>query len=133
MPLSDLAIRKARPADKPLRLFDGGGLYLEVTPSGSKLWRWKYRVGGKEKRLALGAYPETSLAEAREKHFEARKKLSSGIDPGLQRKVEKFLKTEGGGNTFGVIALEMLALRSKKNATTRACAWPPSQTGSCSA
>lgn len=118
MPLSDLAIRKARPADKPLRLFDGGGLYLEVTPSGSKLWRWKYRVGGKEKRLALGAYPETSLAEAREKHFEARKKLSSGIDPGLQRKVEKFLKTENGGNTFGVIALEMLALRSKKNAAS---------------
>jgi len=116
VPLSDLAIRKARPADKPLRLFDGGGLYLEVTPSGSKLWRWKYRFGGKEKRLALGSYPETSLAEAREKHFEARKKLSSGIDPGLQRKVEKLLKSEAGGNTFGVIALEMLALRAKKNA-----------------
>ena len=116
MPLSDVAIRKARPADKPLRLFDGGGLYLEISPTGSKLWRWKYRFAGKEKRLALGVYPETSLAEARASHAAARKLLSSGVDPGVQRKVEKLVKREGGGNTFGAIALEMLNLRSKKNA-----------------
>lgn len=116
MSLSDVAIRKARPADKPLRLFDGGGLYLEISPTGSKLWRWKYRFAGKEKRLALGIYPETSLAEARASHAEARKLLSSGIDPGVQRKVEKLVRREGGGNTFGAIALEMLTLRSKKNA-----------------
>jgi integrase len=116
MPLSDVSIRRARPADKPLRLFDGGGLYLEISPTGSKLWRWKYRFAGKEKRLALGVYPETSLAEARASHAEARKLLSSGIDPGLQRKVEKLVRREGGGNTFGAIALEMLTLRSKKNA-----------------
>jgi len=66
MALSDAAIRKAKPADKPLRLFDGGGLYLEISPSGSKLWRLKYRFAGKEKRLALGIYPDVSLAGARE-------------------------------------------------------------------
>lgn len=116
MPLSDVTIRKARPADKPLRLFDGGGLYLEVMPTGGKLWRWKYRFGGKEKRLALGAYPEVSLAEARAKHLETRKLLISGVDPSLQRKVEKLARCDGGENTFGAIALEMLKLRSKKNA-----------------
>ncbi|MGS0537506.1 Arm DNA-binding domain-containing protein [Xanthomonas oryzae pv. oryzicola] len=57
MPLNDLLIRKAQPASKPVRLFDGGGLYLEIAPSGGKLWRWKYRFAGKEKRLALGPYP----------------------------------------------------------------------------
>ena len=66
MALSDSAIRKAKPADKPIRLFDGGGLYLEISPSGSKLWRLKYRFAGKEKRLALGIYPDVSLAGARE-------------------------------------------------------------------
>ena len=66
MALSDAAIRKAKPADKPLRLFDGGGLYLEISPSGSKLWRLKYRFPGREKRLALGIYPDVSLAGARE-------------------------------------------------------------------
>jgi hypothetical protein len=67
MALSDAAIRKATPADKPMRLFDGGGLYLEISPSGSKLWRLKYRFAGKEKRLALGIYPDVSLAGARER------------------------------------------------------------------
>ncbi len=57
MPLNDLLILKAQPASKPVRLFDGGGLYLEIAPSGGKLWRWKYRFAGKEKRLALGPYP----------------------------------------------------------------------------
>lgn len=61
MPLSDVAIRKAKPTDKPQRLFDGGGLYLEVSPAGGKLWRWKYRHGGKEKRMAFGVYPDVSL------------------------------------------------------------------------
>ena len=64
MALSDAAIRKAEPAPKPVRHFDGGGLYLEVSPSGGKLWRFKFRFGGKEKRLGLGIYPAVSLAEA---------------------------------------------------------------------
>jgi hypothetical protein len=66
MPLTDTAIRNAKPAEKPLRLFDGGGLYLEVAPtSGGKWWRFKYRCNGKEKRLSLGTYPDTSLKAAR--------------------------------------------------------------------
>lgn len=120
MPLSDAAIRRIKPLDKPQRLFDGGGMYLEVAPSGGKLWRWKYRYAGKEKRLALGIYPEVSLAEARTKHIEARKVLSSGIDPGEQRKVEKLARLERSENSFGAIALEMLALRAKKNAKSTA-------------
>jgi hypothetical protein len=65
MALSDLAVRTAKPGTKPARLFDGGGLYLEVSPAGGKLWRLKYRYGGKEKRLALGKYPDVSLKDAR--------------------------------------------------------------------
>lgn len=57
--LTDTAIRKAKPATKPVRMFDASGLYLEVSPAGGKLWRWKYRINGKEKRLALGTYPDT--------------------------------------------------------------------------
>ncbi|HEL3759483.1 TPA: integrase arm-type DNA-binding domain-containing protein [Stenotrophomonas maltophilia] len=116
MPLNDLLIRKAQPSDKPVRLFDGGGLYLEIAPSGGKLWRWKYRFAGKEKRLALGTYPETSLAEVRERHVQARKLLKSGIDPGEQRKVEKLTRLERSESSFGAIALEMLAMHAKKNA-----------------
>jgi hypothetical protein len=67
MALSDTAIRNAKPAAKPYRLFDGGGLYLEVSPSGGKLWRLKYRFDGKEKRLALGKYPEISLKDVRDR------------------------------------------------------------------
>ncbi|MGC1546925.1 MAG: Arm DNA-binding domain-containing protein [Rhodanobacter sp.] len=100
MPLSDAAIRKIKPSDKPQRLFDGGGLYLEVAPSGGKLWRWKYRYAGKEKRLVFGVYPEVGLAEVRAKHIEARKVLSSGIDPGEQRKVAKLAGLDRSENSF---------------------------------
>jgi integrase len=120
MPLSDAAIRRSKPSAKPQRLFDGAGLYLEVAPTGSKLWRWKYRFDGKEKRLALGIYPVVSLAEARVKHFDARKVLSSGIDPGEQRKLEKLTRGTRSENSFGAIALEMLAMRAKKNAKSTA-------------
>ena len=79
--LTDTEIRKAKPSDKPYRMFDGGGLYLEVAISGGKLWRFKYRFNGKEKRQALGTYPDTSLAKAREKRDEARRLLADGVDP----------------------------------------------------
>ncbi|QNU16007.1 integrase arm-type DNA-binding domain-containing protein [Thermomonas sp. XSG] len=117
MPLSDVAIRKAKPAEKPLRLFDGGGLYLEVMPTGGKLWRWKYRYAGKEKRLALGSYPDVSLANARERHAEGRRLLAAGIDPGEQRKAEKAATADRAANTFGAVAGEMIEQRSGKLST----------------
>ena len=89
MPLTDSAIKTAKPKDKPYKLSDAHGLYLEVTPTGSKLWRLKYRVGGKEKKLAFGAYPLTTLAEAREHRDTARKLLANGIDPGEQKKADR--------------------------------------------
>jgi integrase len=80
-PLSDARLRVAKPGAKPYRIFDGGGLYAEVQPSGSILWRLKYRHDGKEKRLALGRWPEISLAEARRRREEARRRLAHGADP----------------------------------------------------
>lgn len=107
--LTDTAIRKAKPADKTRRMFDGGGLYLEVAPSGGKWWRLKYRFGGKEKRLALGTYPETSLADARERRATARQQLAAGIDPSEQRKAEKAAGVERAANSFETVAREWLA------------------------
>lgn len=106
--LTDTAIRKAKPADKPQRMFDSGGLYLEVSPAGGKLWRWKYRLNGKEKRLAIGIYPDTGLAEARGKRDAARKLLAAGIDPSEQRKAEKAAGEERAANSFEVIAREWM-------------------------
>jgi integrase len=100
MALSDVEIRQAKPQGKPYKLFDGGGLYLEVTPSGGKLWRYKFRFGGKEKRLALGAYPETGLKDARERHLQARKLMADGIDPSEHRKAAKIEQAQIETNTF---------------------------------
>ncbi|WP_102945653.1 integrase arm-type DNA-binding domain-containing protein [Stenotrophomonas sp. VV52] len=86
MPLTDVAIRRAKPSDKPQKLADGGGLYLLITTAGAKSWRWKYRVAGREKLLTLGLYPDVTLASAREARDDARRLLRSGVDPGLQRK-----------------------------------------------
>lgn len=116
MALSDAAIRNAKPGDKAVRLFDGGGLYLEVSPVGGKLWRWKYRFDGKEKRLALGTYPDVSLSQARARHGDARKVLAAGVDPSEHRKAVKLARAENAENSFGAVALEMLAMRAKKNA-----------------
>ena len=114
MALTDVAIRKASPTGKVQRLTDGGGLYLEIAPAGGKWWRYKYRYGGKEKRLSLGTYPDTGLADARAKHATARKLLAAGIDPGEQRKAEKLATQERSANTFAAVAAELLAQRAKK-------------------
>jgi hypothetical protein len=71
MPLTDVAIRKAKPKKAPYKLSDGGGLFLWVQPAGGKWWRYKYRFAGKEKLLALGTYPDVTLADARERHLQA--------------------------------------------------------------
>ena len=89
MPLTDTAIRQAQPGPKPRKLADGKGLYLEVSPSGGKWWRLKYRIAGKEKRISLGTYPETTLRRARDKVESARELLANGVDPSEDRKLEK--------------------------------------------
>ena len=104
MPLTDTEIRRSRPGNDPYRLTDGRGLYLQVAPTGGKLWRWKYRFEGKEKLMALGQYPDVPLAEARERHAEARRMLASGVDPMAMRKAEKAAKREAGANSFRAIA-----------------------------
>ncbi len=106
MPLSDVEIRNAKPAEKPVRLFDGGGLYLEVSPTGGKLWRMKYRFEGKEKRLSIGAYPTFSLREARQRREDARKQLALGIDPSAHKKALKAARVEMNANSFEVVARE---------------------------
>lgn len=120
MALSDVAIRNVKPGEKPVRLSDSGGLYLEVSPSGGKLWRLKYRFGGKEKRLALGKYPEVGLKDARDRRDEARKLLANEVDPGENRKQQKAAKAERAANSFEAVAREWIA----KNTPT----WAPSHT-----
>ena len=102
--LTDATIRAAKPTEKPYKLSDGEGLYLLIKANGARLWRFKYRYAGKEKRLSLGTYPDTGLADARRKHGEARKLLAAGIDPGERRKAEKLATQERNANTFGAIA-----------------------------
>ena len=102
--LTDVAIRRFKPAGKPRKISDGSGLYLEVAPTGGKLWRYAYRFCGKQKLLALGKYPDVSLQEARKRHGEARGYLAQGIDPALLRKVEKQAGTERAANSFEVVA-----------------------------
>jgi integrase len=108
--LTDTAIRAAKPREKAYKLFDGLGLYVEVTPTGSKLWRLKYRHDGRENRLALGAHPDTSLKLAREHRDAARRGLAAGIDPSIQRQAEKLATA----NTFEAVAREWLPLQEKK-------------------
>ena len=117
MALSDTAIRAAKPAEKAVRLFDGRGLYLEVAPSGGKWWRFKYRHNGKEKRLALGAYPGVSLKSARERLNLARTLLAEGIDPSAARKEAKQAKRRDALSTVEAVSRAWLA--------HRASAWTP--------
>ena len=104
MPLTETAIKKAKPADKPVKLSDGRGMYLLVNPIGSKLWRWKYRVLGKEKVLPLGAYPDVSLAQARDGVDKARKALAAGDDPMAKRKADKVASRTASENSFETVA-----------------------------
>ncbi|RQS90168.1 tyrosine-type recombinase/integrase [Burkholderia contaminans] len=112
MPLTDAEIRNAPAREKPYRLTDGSGMYLEVSPAGGKYWRFKYRFAGKEKRLALGVYPEVSGKEARLRRDEARRLLANGIDPGIERKVQKAATVERAANSFEAVAREWFARQS---------------------
>ncbi len=105
LPLTDMKISKAKSQDKPIMLFDGGGLYILITPSGGKLWRFKYRFDNKSKTIAFGSYPEITLLDARRRRDEARKQLAHGIDPGAVRKAQKQASIQDT-ETFEVIARE---------------------------
>ena len=105
--LTDVAVRNAKPKEKPFKLADERALYLLVMPTGGKLWRLDYRFGNKRKTIALGAYPDVSLARAREKRDEVRRLLADGIDPLVQRKADKTATAE----TFRTVTEEFLAQR----------------------
>ncbi len=87
-PLTDTKVRTIRPGKGPQKLFDGGGLFLLVTSSGGKLWKFQYRFGGKKKKLSLCAYPDISLAEARQQREQARSLLAHGVDPNVNKKAQ---------------------------------------------
>lgn len=106
MALTDVKARNAKPEEKQVKLSDSDGMYLLVTPAGGKCWRLKYRFGGKEKVLALGTYPEVSLAEARTKRDAARKQLAAGVDPNAVKKAQKATLADKAANSFEVVARE---------------------------
>lgn len=108
MPLTDVTARTTKPADKPFKLTDEKGLFLLISPNGSKYWRMKYRFAGKEKTLSFGVYPDIGLKDARAKREEARKLLAKDIDPGENLKAQKAAKTERAANSFEVICREWL-------------------------
>ncbi|EPN6626298.1 TPA: tyrosine-type recombinase/integrase [Raoultella ornithinolytica] len=106
MKLTARQVDTSRPKDKPYKLSDGGGLYLLVNPNGSRYWRLKYRIAGKEKLLALGVYPDITLAEARQKRADAKKVLATGGDPGQEKQEEKQAKEQAVANSFERLAME---------------------------
>jgi integrase len=105
-PLTDIQVKNAKPKEKDATFFDGGGLYLLVTPTGGKLWRLKYRYTGKEKLISFGTYPGISLSDARQRREDARKLLANGVDPGEIKKAQKAAKFEATANTFEAVARE---------------------------
>jgi integrase len=106
MPLTDTTVKNAKPDAKPAKLFDERGLFLLVTPTGAKWWRFRYRFEGKEKLLSLGVYPDVGLKDARTRRDDARKLLANGVDPGENRKAVKAAKRHRAANSFEVVARE---------------------------
>lgn len=127
MALTDTAVRNAKPREKEYKLADSGGLYLLVSPSGGKLWRLKFRVDGKERKLALGRYPDMSLAEARKQRDAARSQLAQGNDPAREKQRQKIRAKLSAENTFAAIAAEYCAKR-KQDGEKR---WAPSTAIRC--
>lgn len=110
VPLTEMQVRNAKGKEKPYKLFDGGGLYLDVMPNGSRIWRFKFRqANGKENRLTFGPYPEITLQDAREKRLETRRLMLQGVDPARHRDDAKRLLTDRAANTFEKVAREWYA------------------------
>ena len=108
MSISEFEAKKAKPAAKPYKMFDGGGLYLHVQPTGSKLWKQKYRFNKKEKVLSFGRYPTVSIAQARKLRDEAKEKIATGIDPSVEKRLAKIAAETASRQTFGLVAEEYL-------------------------
>jgi integrase len=121
MPLTDTRIRNAKPTTKSYKLSDGGGMYLLVTPNGARYWRLDYRFAGKRRTLALGVYPEVSLASARIRREDARALIAAGADPGITKKAIKRDAKLATENTFEVVAREWLS-KQRKRLAARYCA-----------
>ncbi|MBS0230348.1 MAG: integrase arm-type DNA-binding domain-containing protein [Proteobacteria bacterium] len=122
--LTDPAIRKAKPGSKPIKLADGGGLYLLLRPDGARWWRFDYRHGGKRKTLSMGVYDDTGLAAARSKRNKARELLAAGVDPADARKAEKAAGAERAANSFEAVALEWLGKQTwVKGYRVKVAAW----------
>ena len=115
MALTDTAIRNAKPKDKPYKVADSQGLYLLVNSNGSKLWRVKYRINGVERKLALGAYPDIKLAEARAARDAARKQLAHAIDPNAAKRQARIEASIRAGNTFASVADELIEKRAERD------------------
>jgi len=113
-PLTDIQLRNAKPTDKSYKLSDGGGLYIEVMPSGTKFWRMKVRqANGKESRLTFGSYPEVTLAGARAERGKVKQLHSAGIDPAQSKRIEKLQRKTAAVNTFEVLAREWHANKAE--------------------
>jgi integrase len=114
--LTDVAIRNAKPGVKPIKLADGGGMFLLITPAGGKLWRLKFRIDGREKLLAIGAYPDIGLGEARRRREEARELIALGKDPSREKQREKVRARIQAADTFGAICNEYCEKRRRDGA-----------------
>lgn len=112
--LTDTAIRKAKPKEKPYKVSDSQGLYLLVNPKGSKLWRVKYRMNGVERKLALGSYPEITLAEARSARDTARRQLAHSIDPNFVKRQERIEAGIRASNSFSSVAQELIEKKARE-------------------
>src|SRR5690606_10875828 len=108
MPLTDTRLRALKPKDKPYKVTDERGLYVEVTPTGGKLWRFRYRIGGAQKKLCIGSYPDISLKQARDEAYEARRTVASGGDPAFEKRKRKIRAEFLSAQTFEAVAREYI-------------------------
>ncbi len=127
MALTDVAVRNAKAGEKDYKLADSGGLYVLVTTAGGKLWRLKYRIDGKERKLAIGRYPDISLAVARKRRDVAREQIALGIDPGREKQRKKIQAKQSADNTFAALSAEYCAKRKRDGEK----GWAPSTAIRC--
>ena len=126
MPLSEFEAKKAKAGEKPYKMFDGGGLYLHVMPTGSKLWKQKYRFNKKEKVLSFGKYPTVGISQARKLRDEAKEKIAEGIDPSVEKRLAKIAAENASRQTFGLIAeeyIQNLEANGAADATIKKTQW----------